>query len=170
MAETDERGQHPEASPEPSSEGAPGDAEEREPEAGDPEEPEAGDPEEPGAGDSERPEPEAASGRPGAHDDFNVAERELCPDEACIGLIGPDGRCKECGTVGRSAVEHPRNRGLRSEEEVAEEVESHRTVSSLDPPPGDFDDRELCPDGACIGLIGADGRCRECGTPASGRG
>jgi hypothetical protein len=28
--------------------------------------------------------------------------------------------------------------------------------------------RRLCPDGACVGLIGDDGRCRECGRPASG--
>jgi len=27
----------------------------------------------------------------------------------------------------------------------------------------DFDSRELCPDGGCIGLIGADGRCKICG-------
>ena len=23
--------------------------------------------------------------------------RKLCSDESCIGVIGPDGRCKECG-------------------------------------------------------------------------
>ena len=23
--------------------------------------------------------------------------RVLCSDESCIGIIGPDGRCKECG-------------------------------------------------------------------------
>ena len=23
--------------------------------------------------------------------------RVLCRDESCIGVIGPDGRCKECG-------------------------------------------------------------------------
>lgn len=23
--------------------------------------------------------------------------RILCSDESCIGVIGPDGRCKECG-------------------------------------------------------------------------
>jgi len=28
--------------------------------------------------------------------------------------------------------------------------------------------RELCSDGSCIGLIGADGRCKVCGRPASG--
>ncbi len=24
-------------------------------------------------------------------------QRTLCSDESCIGVIGPDGRCKECG-------------------------------------------------------------------------
>ncbi|MBK8482227.1 MAG: hypothetical protein IPL40_13845 [Proteobacteria bacterium] len=27
----------------------------------------------------------------------------------------------------------------------------------------DLETRELCPDGACIGVIGSDGRCKECG-------
>ncbi len=32
--------------------------------------------------------------------------RRLCPDGACIGVIGPDGRCSECGrtTDGRPQV------------------------------------------------------------------
>ncbi|MEW6440595.1 MAG: zinc ribbon domain-containing protein [bacterium] len=36
--------------------------------------------------------PEAESGDP---DPF--ADRVLCSDGTCIGVIGPDGRCKECG-------------------------------------------------------------------------
>ena len=24
-------------------------------------------------------------------------DRQLCPDGTCVGLIGPDGTCKECG-------------------------------------------------------------------------
>ena len=24
-------------------------------------------------------------------------KRVLCSDESCIGVIGPDGKCKECG-------------------------------------------------------------------------
>ena len=34
--------------------------------------------------------------------------------------------------------------------------------------PVDFDSRKLCSDGTCIGVIGADGRCRECGKPYTG--
>ena len=32
---------------------------------------------------------------PEAHIDWE--NRTLCSDESCIGVIGPDGRCKECG-------------------------------------------------------------------------
>jgi hypothetical protein len=40
------------------------------------------------------------------HDDADDDEaRQLCPDGSCIGLIGPDGRCKVCGTQADSA--HP---------------------------------------------------------------
>jgi hypothetical protein len=29
----------------------------------------------------------------------------------------------------------------------------------------DFEMRELCPDGGCVGLIGPDGHCKVCGRP-----
>lgn len=28
---------------------------------------------------------------------IDFASRKLCSDGSCIGVIGPDGRCKECG-------------------------------------------------------------------------
>ena len=34
----------------------------------------------------------------------------------------------------------------------------------------DFDSRKLCSDGTCIGVIGPDGRCKECGKPYTGEG
>ena len=30
-------------------------------------------------------------------DNSDWENRILCSDESCIGVIGPDGRCKECG-------------------------------------------------------------------------
>lgn len=30
-------------------------------------------------------------------DDLDWENRTLCSDESCIGVIGSDGRCKECG-------------------------------------------------------------------------
>jgi hypothetical protein len=44
----------------------------------------------------------------------------------------------------------------------AAEVASAKRVASS----GLADDRELCPDGACIGVIGANGRCKICGKQA----
>jgi len=90
-------------------------------------------------------------------DDFEPARRELCSDDKCTGLIGPDGRCKVCGTVSVSAVADPRHRGMR----LPHELEGDDPVE-LD------DDRELCPDGACVGVIGPDGRCKECGAQGTG--
>jgi hypothetical protein len=89
-------------------------------------------------------------------DDFEPARRELCPDGACVGLIGPDGRCKVCGTVGASAVADPRHTGLRP-------------MRDDDDPGSDLDtDRELCPDGSCVGVLGPDGACKVCGARADG--
>jgi len=89
-------------------------------------------------------------------DDFEPARRELCPDGTCIGLIGPDGRCKVCGAVGASAVSDPRHRGMRQTREGDEAGDESSDLDS---------ERELCPDGACVGVIGPDGRCAVCGTP-----
>ncbi len=33
----------------------------------------------------------------GDEDSIDFAKRLLCSDGSCIGVIGPDGRCKECG-------------------------------------------------------------------------
>jgi hypothetical protein len=35
----------------------------------------------------------------------DVAERRLCPDGSCVGLIGDDGRCKVCGLPADSRVD-----------------------------------------------------------------
>ncbi len=89
-----------------------------------------------------------------AEDAFEPARRELCPDGSCIGLVGADGRCKVCGTVSPSAVADPRRQGMVANSDGDDAAED--------------DDRELCPDGSCIGLIGADGRCNVCGRAAEG--
>lgn len=93
-------------------------------------------------------------------DDFEPA-RELCPDGGCIGLVGPDGRCKVCGTVSASVISDPRHRGMRSPGGSADDP-SLGSGDELD------EERELCPDDACIGIIGPDGRCKECGAKGSG--
>ncbi|WP_428262939.1 hypothetical protein [Haliangium sp.] len=96
-------------------------------------------------------------------DQFDPRARELCPDDNCIGLIGPDGFCRECGKPGLGAGPDPRTRGLRSTAEIALVLEADIVAGDLPEAPDGFEDRRLCPDGTCIGLIRDDGRCSECG-------
>ena len=46
-------------------------------------------------------------------EEFNLEERVLCSDDTCIGLVGPDGRCKECG----KPYESEEQEGNRKEQE-----------------------------------------------------
>jgi hypothetical protein len=95
---------------------------------------------------------------------IDFATRRLCPDGACIGVIGPDGRCKLCG---RSSDEAAPVEALEPGDAADGEQDGDEPLAPADAAPeadGAFDEeRELCPDGACIGLIGSDGRCRVCG-------
>lgn len=101
-------------------------------------------------------------------------KRRLCPDGSCIGVIGADGRCTECG---RSADGRPRvlEGGAQAAGAVADDAaEAELQASPEDDaaPRGDgaagFDPgRRLCPDGSCVGVIGADGRCGVCGQEAA---
>ncbi len=106
--------------------------------------------------------------------DAEWEQRTLCSDENCIGVIGADGRCKECGK--------------HYEGELKEAVSPAETENQTDAFPSDIVDspaedsadedtaddlatdtewesRKLCSDENCIGVIGADGRCKECGKP-----
>jgi hypothetical protein len=83
-------------------------------------------------------------------------DRVLCPDGNCIGVIGPEGRCKECGMI----YGNPSQR----EQKATETVFVPESGTPQDPEPvSDWENRRLCPDGNCIGIIGPDGRCGECG-------
>ena len=96
--------------------------------------------------------------------DIDWDKRTLCSDESCIGVIGPDGRCKECalpykGGQKESDVLHEYpydNYGLSAEGECASV-----------PADSDWESRTLCRDESCIGVIGPDKRCKECGLPLS---
>jgi hypothetical protein len=104
--------------------------------------------------------------------------RVLCSDGNCIGVIGPDGRCKECGKpyegelpTGTAAPAEPQAGEGGAEGEAPEDEGSAPDDAEEGGPetPADTDDewrnRRLCSDGNCIGVIGPDGRCKECGKP-----
>jgi len=98
---------------------------------------------------------------------FDPSKRRLCPDGACVGLLDENGRCKECGLTASGKVEAV---SAPSWDDAAEDVgfhPEHEHEHEHEPEmaaAGGFDPkRKLCPDGACVGVIGADGRCSVCG-------
>ncbi len=99
--------------------------------------------------------------------DADWANRRLCDDGNCIGVIGSDGRCKECG---RPGGEDP----PAADEALFDSQTTDSGADEADATPSDnhqataddaWENRRLCPDGNCIGVIGPDGRCKECGRP-----
>ena len=97
--------------------------------------------------------------------------RILCSDGNCIGVIGADGRCKECGRKYGgplpeiSVVEQEDPVGGEDEEMPAAPDESDTNTVEESPVNEDWGNRVLCRDGNCIGVIGPDGKCKECGKP-----
>ncbi|PKN16890.1 MAG: hypothetical protein CVU71_18340 [Deltaproteobacteria bacterium HGW-Deltaproteobacteria-6] len=91
-------------------------------------------------------------------------KRVLCSDESCIGTIGADGKCRECGKTYEGVL--PQGHDKETAEPVI--IEKTNPVSSEDfASDEEWDKRVLCSDGNCIGVIGPDGKCRECGKPLS---
>jgi hypothetical protein len=103
-------------------------------------------------------------------------ERILCSDESCIGTIGPDGRCKECGRPYDGPLPRP-TRSLPTAQpsddyDAPEDAQADDDAivdddgSDLaEAPDEEWQARKLCRDEGCIGVIGPDGRCKECGRP-----
>jgi len=104
-----------------------------------------------------------------AEADINWENRILCSDGNCIGVIGADGRCKECGKKyegelpEKGAVEKETPAEVEHEAIPAEAAESNSPEEF--PADDDWEHRVLCSDGNCIGVIGPDGTCKECGKP-----
>jgi hypothetical protein len=103
---------------------------------------------------------------------FDANSRSLCPDELCVGLVGEDGRCKVCGKAGTPPASSPSAAPYDAPDPDAATGAGSPGASSDasadasgDSDPA-FQDRALCPDGSCIGLLGPDGRCKECGKAA----
>lgn len=104
-------------------------------------------------------------------------QRQLCPDGACVGVIGSDGLCKVCGHAAPNWGDE-RTRGLQADaladdedegddEEYDDEDEDDAEIQPGTPVEiGEWKARALCPDGSCIGVIGDDDKCRVCGKAA----
>jgi hypothetical protein len=108
-------------------------------------------------------------------EDPDWENRVLCSDGNCIGVIGSDGRCKECGKPYEGTLPESSSEEGASSETVEEQRDGAPDVSEADPrlpadrrENDDWENRVLCSDGNCIGVIGPDGRCKECGKPQGG--
>jgi len=106
--------------------------------------------------------------------DSDWENRTLCSDDSCIGVIGPDGHCKECGkkyegTLPETIVADNESRSEGEDELGADaDMDAQPSVDTALQEETEADDwvsRQLCSDGNCIGVIGPDGRCKECGKP-----
>jgi hypothetical protein len=94
--------------------------------------------------------------------EFDPKQRRLCPDGSCVGLIGPEGLCTECG---RAAGPATGTGGIAREADVALDEDARTGVSpeASDSPEAFNPGRRLCDDGSCVGVVGEGGRCSVCG-------
>jgi hypothetical protein len=91
---------------------------------------------------------------------FDPTRRKLCPDGACVGVIGADGVCSVCGRTEAEAESGEASRSIAAEASGGDEGGQGEA--------GGFDaSRRLCDDGSCVGVVGDDGVCRVCGRRAS---
>ena len=107
----------------------------------------------------------AEPGEPADESSPDLEDRVLCSDGTCVGVVGPDGRCKVCGASGE-LPETVRRPVSAADLRPAPRAEARSSDGASDTVA--LEDRILCSDGTCIGVVGADGRCRECGKPYTG--
>lgn len=103
--------------------------------------------------------------------------RILCSDESCIGVIGPEGRCRECGRPYEGSLpetyfadedpsydpESDSDLTTQEDDEPYDDGWAGAAVDDAPPDDAEWAARTLCPDESCIGVLGDDGRCLECG-------
>jgi hypothetical protein len=102
--------------------------------------------------------------------------RRLCPDGACVGLIGDNNLCKVCGqpadgnpdalavapeavTTWDGSLSESDDSALPGTLEDVAQLGEAEEAGGFDPK------RKLCSDDSCVGVVGADGRCGVCGRP-----
>jgi hypothetical protein len=116
---------------------------------------------------------------------FNPARR-LCPDGACVGVLGEGGRCSVCGRrwgagggAGAdldvdAAAGGADGAGAGPNPGAADDVDADGLAADgasggddAGSRAGGFDSsRRLCDDGSCVGVVGPDGACGTCGRRA----
>jgi hypothetical protein len=119
------------------------------------------------------PAAEPATELEASEGDFDPDERVLCPDDNCTGLIGPDGKCKVCGKESPGGPPPVKGKSTPGKPQPAPKPAAKKEAQPLPSGKGgakgfDPNDRILCSDDCCTGLIGPDGKCKVCGKPHVG--
>ncbi|MGD9247608.1 MAG: hypothetical protein PVI60_06615 [Desulfobacteraceae bacterium] len=111
--------------------------------------------------------------------DLEWDSRVLCSDESCIGTIGADGCCRECGKPYEGELpkgfDVPEGDGTASGAGPKED-DTHNAIDENNGVEDDADEeavsddewmrRILCSDESCIGVVDEEtGCCKECGKP-----
>ena len=113
-------------------------------------------------------EPSSTTPAPAAatSESFDPQRRRLCTDGSCVGVVGADGRCRVCGLAhpegGAAAAVYPPVEDADGDDLEADDS-SALQAADAEPGSGFNPARGLCPDGACVGVMGPDGRCKVCG-------
>lgn len=111
--------------------------------------------------------------------DDEWARRILCSDGNCIGVVGTDGLCKACGKPYEGELPLPVDDAGMPGDGLEEKPADHQAAeennlvdddpaASNDAAGDSWESRTLCIDQNCIGVVGPDGRCKECGKPYPG--
>lgn len=90
-------------------------------------------------------------------------KRVLCSDESCIGTVGPDGKCRACGKIYEGEL--PEIPGAIADRPAYAEDQKQDSATDMGLDDDEWQKRVLCIDESCIGVIGPDGKCKECGKP-----
>jgi hypothetical protein len=83
--------------------------------------------------------------------------RRLCNNGACIGVLANDGTCPQCGQVGEGTIDT-----AEQNSDDASHDEAHPVAEAVMDTAEPWDDRQLCDNGACIGVMQT-GICTTCG-------
>ena len=100
-----------------------------------------------------------------SYPEMDWESRILCGDGRCIGLINKDGRCTECGrTLEEARKEAGFWQKLRGKNgNATSDFSRQYDIPDPEGEPIDLENRTLCFDESCIGIMGPDGKCTECG-------
>jgi hypothetical protein len=93
-------------------------------------------------------------------------KRRLCPDGACIGIIGKDGHCTICHSSDSSEEPAFLPEDLVRDATPTPTVQPNFDSISHAVPPA-LHRRRLCEDGTCIGILDSNGVCGICGLGSS---